>query len=63
MKLVEIRQFVEAGDIERVRDAVDVDPYLLHTSDPDPELWEERTLLHSATGFAGNCSDCIARDH
>ena len=47
-----LKQFIQAGDFDKVRAAVDEFPDLLHTHDPDPDEWEERTALHCAARYA-----------
>ena len=47
-----LKQLIQSGDLDGVRAAVDENPDLLHTHDPDPNEWEERTPLHCAARHA-----------
>lgn len=46
MNLRQLTQLIRAGDLDPVRTAVDANPDLLRTH--DPEQWNERTALHAA---------------
>lgn len=52
MSLQNLKQLIRAGDLEAVRRAVDENAELLHTHDPDPDQWDERTALHCAARYA-----------
>jgi ankyrin repeat protein len=52
MNLRELKQLIRTGDLNGVWAAVDADPDLVHTQDPDPEQWEEKTALHCAARYA-----------
>jgi ankyrin repeat protein len=52
MTLHDLKQLIRAGDIDAVRTAIDASPDLIHTSDPDPDQWDEKTALHCASKFA-----------
>ena len=52
MNFGELKQLIRSGDLDKVRAAVDDSPDLLHTHDPDPDQWEEKTALHCAARYA-----------
>jgi ankyrin repeat protein len=52
MTLHELKKPIQAGDLGAVRAAVDANPALLHTHDPDPDQWQEKTALHCASRHA-----------
>jgi len=52
MTLSELKALIQAGDLDQVRAAIDADSELIHTSDPDPDRWDEKTALHCAAKFA-----------
>jgi ankyrin repeat protein len=52
MNLRELKQLIRSGSLEQVRAAVDADPDLMHTRDPDPGQWDEVTALHCAARYA-----------
>jgi len=52
LNLGELKNLMRAGDLDKVRAAVDGNPDLLHTYDPDQDQWEERTALHCAARYA-----------
>jgi ankyrin repeat protein len=51
MTLRELKQFIRTGEFDAVRSAIDASPELIHTSDPDPDQWDEKTALHCAAKF------------
>ena len=48
MHLHELKQLIRAGELDAVRAAIDANPDLVQTSDPDPDAWDEKTALHCA---------------
>lgn len=48
MTFREIKQLIRSGNLEQVRTALQTQPDLLHTHDPDGDQWEERTAVHCA---------------
>jgi ankyrin repeat protein len=52
MTLRELKQLIQAGDVDQVRAAIDAQPDLVHMSDPDPDQWDEKSALHCAAKFA-----------
>jgi len=52
VNLRELKQHIRTGDLAKVRRAVDDNPDLLHTNDPDEDQWEEKTALHCAARYA-----------
>jgi uncharacterized protein len=52
MTLHDLKQLIRAGDIDAVQSAIDASLDLIHTSDPDPEQWDEKTALHCAAKHA-----------
>jgi ankyrin repeat protein len=52
MNLRGLKDLIRAGDLDAVRAAIDAEPDLVHTSDPDPDAWDQKTALHSAARCA-----------
>lgn len=52
MKYSELRELIRAGDLDAVKSAVEANSELLHTRDPNGDLWEEQTALHCASRYA-----------
>ncbi len=52
MDFTAFRKLIRDGNLEGVRAATKEQPDLLHTHDPDGEMWEERTALHCACRYA-----------
>ena len=52
MNLLELKELIGQGDFDQVRAAVEANPDLVHTRDPDPDHWDELTALHSAAKSA-----------
>ena len=52
MNLHALKELIRAGDLDAVRAAVEANPDLVWTSDPDPEQWDQKTALHTAARHA-----------
>lgn len=52
MNLRGLKELIRAGELDAVRAAVDADPDLVQTRDPDPDQWDEKTALHCAARHA-----------
>ena len=52
MNFLEFKTLIRTGDFDNVRVAIDANPDLLHTQDPDNEQWDEKTALHCAARYA-----------
>ncbi len=48
MTLQELKPLIRAGELDQVRAAIDANSELIHTSDPDPNQWDQKTSLHCA---------------
>lgn len=48
MNLRELKTLIRDGDLIAASAAIDENPDLLHTHDPDSDQWNERTALHCA---------------
>jgi ankyrin repeat protein len=52
MNLRELKELIRAGELDGVRAALDAEPDLVHTADPDPDEWDQKTALHAAARAA-----------
>ena len=52
MNLRKLKQLIRSGHLEQDRAAVDANPDLVHTHDPDDDQWDEKTALHCAARYA-----------